>query len=147
MKCSWGICWWLLKKSTKHCNCIRENFFLKKKNSGKIYTYVDLFSILLCKIQKESRFLAKSKVQFMKIFQSGGLITIAVECINWEYNNYNNKIQTISTTLSNNAEDILTSLMWLHILPIWLQSIKSNFNGITLLLFLQRTLHYNSLPI
>lgn len=83
----------------------------------------------------------------MKIFQSGGLITIAVKSINWEYNNYNNKIQTISTTLSNNAEDILTSLMWLHILPIWLQSIKGNFNGITLLLFLQRTLHYNSSPI
>ena len=122
---------------------------LKKKKKTQwenIYIHRS-FSILLCKIQKESRFLAKSKVEFMKIFQSGGLITIAVKSINWEYNNYNNKIQTISTTLSNNAEDILTSLMWLHILPIWLQSIKGNFNGITLLLFLQRTLHYNSSPI
>ena len=63
----------------------------------------------------------------MQIFQSGGLITIAVKRINWDYNNYNNKIQTSSTTLSNNAEDILPSLMWLHVLPIWLQSIKRWF--------------------
>lgn len=144
MKCPWGIFQWL-KSAWKIISAFMKMSFLKNNQWKK---NLSIFPPSCCIIhRKKIRISCNVRGRIHANLQSGELITIAVRHINWEYNNYNNKIQTISTTFSNNSEDILCSLMWLHILPIWLQSIKGDFRGITLLLFLQRTSHYNSLPI